>query len=325
MSRPDVLVVGAGAVGQAYALALQRAGTAVHFFVKPHHEDRLAAGMPIRERGLFADGPLHDLSGCPRLTDWDTVAARSWHSVWLAVDSTALQGAWVEALGNALGAATVVLFQTGASSRAHVLAHLPAAQTVSAMIPFLSWWAPLSPGDPVPDGPQMCVWHPPLMSTPLSGPLDRVLDIKALLEAGGLGTRITPNAAAQGALGSAVLLPTIAGLEVVDWRLDGLRRRSTLKGVLAAIHEARAIAGRIHGVPVGTGALLRPLLFQVVAWLAPRVAPLDLETYLRVHFTKVGAQTRASLAALVETGRTAGQSTTALARLHDALRARPDR
>jgi len=49
--------------------------------------------------------------------------------------------------------------------------------------------------------------------------------------------------------------------------------------------------------------------------VAPRLMPLDLETYLRVHFTKVGDQTRDFLRTYTSLGEAAGLPTGALARL----------
>ncbi len=319
MTRPAVLVVGAGAVGQAYALALARAGAAVHFFIKPHHEARLASGMPIRERGLFRMGPSTDLSALPRIHDWAEVGARAWHSIWLAVDSTAMKGDWVRELAARRGAATVVLFQTGTSARSELDALLPPEARVAGMIPFLAWWNPLAPGGASADRPHMCVWHPPGMATPLSGAIDRVEAIAALLRAGGLRARVLANATALGAMGSAVLLPAIAGLEVHDWRLTTLTRRPNLSPVIDAIVEAQGITARLHTVRAPPAWLLQPLWIALLVRLIPTLAPLDLETYLQVHFTKVGAQTAAALAELRATALVQGVQAPALARLHNAL------
>lgn len=319
MTAPRVLIVGAGAVGQGYGLALARAGAEVHFFVKPHHEEGLAAGMPIRELSLFASGPLTDLRGHPRITDWQLAARQDWQSIWLAVDSTALTGAWVSQLGTACGKATVVRFQTGTTGIDALAEHVPRAQLVSAMIPFVAWWAPLTPDQQEADGPHMRVWHPPLMATPLSGAVDRAHDIASLLRAGGLRARLVPNASVQGAMGSAILLPTIAGLEVAGWRLRALRSRPGLDRMVAAVREAQQITGAVFETPVVGSALIRPAVFQLATHLAPPLAPLDLETYLRVHFTKVGAQTRAALTGLVEAAHDRNLPCSALEELLHAL------
>jgi 2-dehydropantoate 2-reductase len=52
--------------------------------------------------------------------------------------------------------------------------------------------------------------------------------------------------------------------------------------------------------------MVHPLLTQLVLGLAPYLLPFDLETYLRYHFTKVGAQTRAAIAVYMELGAALG-------------------
>ena len=319
MTAPKVLVVGAGAVGQAYALALTRAGARVTFFIKPHHEPRLAAGMPIREVGLVRRGPMTNLSALPRMHDWDQAASTQWHSIWLAVDSTALHGDWVHALGQARGDASIVLFQTGTSARDHLANAVPHSVRVSGMIPFLAWWAPLEPHHSEAEGPHMCIWHPPLLRTPLSGPAARVEAVAALLRGGGIGAHILRDAAAQGAMGSAALLPTIAGLELHGWRLRNLTQRRNLLPILSAVAEAQSITARIHGVSPPPSWLLRPMLVSLGARIAPFLVPLELETYLRVHFTKVGAQTADALTELCAAAHAAGTPAPALDTLHAAL------
>ena len=68
--------------------------------------------------------------------------------------------------------------------------------------------------------------------------------------------------------------------------------------------------------------MLKPLVFRLATRIAPALAPLDLETYLRVHFTKVGAQTLASLSDLVTTAKTHNLPSDALAQLQGHLRTR---
>ena len=58
-------------------------------------------------------------------------------------------------------------------------------------------------------------------------------------------------------------------------------------------------------------------------WLGRRVIPLDLETYLREHFTKVGDQTRLMVAQYIDGAKTSGLPVAALEGLRDAVPALP--
>jgi len=331
MSQTRILIVGAGAVGQAYALGLQRAGVEVSFFVKPHHVERLKKGIPVQEVGLMSVGPLEDLSDVALLTDWDAVAGQTFHSIWLAVDGTALMGDWLEAMSKARGTAAVVAFQTGVGGRERLRALVPEDALVVGMIPFLAWWAPLDPTaeppafDP-PDPPRMRIWHPPLMRTPLSGRAALVAELVGLLRAGGLSAKAVDNAAATGSMGTAALLPTIAGLEVAGWSLKGFAGGPVPDLVVKAVTEARTVASAITGTTARGPAmwLLRPTVLRLVVRLAPLFAPLDLQTYLKVHFTKVGVQTLHTLHGLLDEAGSRGLPAASLSSLARQLEAARD-
>ncbi len=88
----------------------------------------------------------------------------------------------------------------------------------------------------------------------------------------------------------------------------------------AASREAIATAARYHGrTPPWALRLLGPRAMRALTRLAPRATPFDLETYLRVHFTKVGDQTLHHLETLVRRGDEYGVTTDALATLRARL------
>jgi hypothetical protein len=49
--------------------------------------------------------------------------------------------------------------------------------------------------------------------------------------------------------------------------------------------------------------LAGPRFFKLGWWLSPKAVPLDMETYLEVHFTKLVDQTRFGMSQLVEMAR----------------------
>lgn len=92
-----------------------------------------------------------------------------------------------------------------------------------------------------------------------------------------------------------------------------------------AAREALAVVARDTGVaaPLTARLAARPFVFGALSRIAPRVVPCDLETYLRVHFTKVGDQMRQGLAGYLELGRRHGQNIGALNELEQLLIAAP--
>ena len=55
----NILLVGAGAVGQVYGRHLARAGHQVTFFVKPRYAAELAAGLPLHRLGYLRTESEH--------------------------------------------------------------------------------------------------------------------------------------------------------------------------------------------------------------------------------------------------------------------------
>lgn len=330
-ASPPALLVGAGAVGQAFALWLSRGGTPVEFLVKPHHEARLAPGMPVQELSMLGVGPVVDLSVCPRHTAVAQVSGRQWHSVWLCVPGPALTAELVAPLVAATAPAPVVVFQVGALPQDDAMHAVPNDRLIRGILPLLSWWAPLGPEDsrhePAPlTTPRMRIWRPPFTRFAFSGaPAHEVAE--ALL-AGSVGAQVVPDVGIQAAMGSCVLVPFIAGLRACGWSLSALRRSRLLDDVVGGVAEARAIVAPLHGHPTPPGRLPAPWLLRLILRLAttlgPRVAPLPLEAYLRVHFSKVGDQMAASLSGIAAAGDAVGRPTTALRNLERAVGSAPE-
>ncbi|HLL83324.1 MAG TPA: 2-dehydropantoate 2-reductase N-terminal domain-containing protein [Longimicrobium sp.] len=312
-----VLLVGAGAVGQVYARYLRAAGCEVSFLVKPAHAAQVRAGLTLHV--------FHGLSHTPRpepltvaevLTSADEAAARAWDQVWLCVPSTALrEGGWVAALAAATGEATWVMLQPALEDRAFLLQWVGAERLLVGAIPFIAFAAPLTPGAAPASG--TALWMPPLASGLLAGPAARLADVTATLRAGGYPARRSADVAKAIAVPSAALTALVAGLEAVGWRFEALMQREARQRTVEAAREAVRVAAQ-H-VRAGAGlprAVLRPGVLRLLPLVA-RLVPFDLEAYLRVHFTKVRAQTQLMLEEYVALGQRAGLP---VARLQGLLR-----
>jgi 2-dehydropantoate 2-reductase len=248
------------------------------------------------------------------LTRTDEVATGTWEQVWLCISSTALQGPWLDELLEALGNATLVFLQPGLRDRDAILARWPTERLVQGLITLLSYHAPL-PGEHVPH-PGVAYFFPPLFATPFTGPPDRTQAVVDALRAGGCRATVSPHVRHQAAIGSAVLMPHMVALETAGWSLQALRQSSLLPLAARASHEAMLIAATYNGfLPPAVRHVVHPLLTHLVLGLAPHVLPFNLEAYLRYHFTKVSAQTRAAMAVYRELGAELGLSSTHLERL----------
>ena len=313
------LVIGAGAIGQVYGRHLAQGGAQVTFLVKPEHEANTRSGLTLyrlnrSRRRRTEPERLTGYGVCTRVSD---TASAQWDQVYLATSSTALRaGPWFGDLSSAIGDATVVLLQPGPEDREFVVAHVPEHRIVQGIITVISYRAPL-PGETRFPEPGIAYWFPPLTPSPLSGAAARVVAVVHALRRGGLPARRIADVASRGAFGAALLMPVIAVLESVGWRLDALRHRAHLALAIRAGREAMDIVAQRRGrhPPLALRLAGHALVVRSLLRVAPLATPFDLETYLRVHFTKVGDQTRDALRTYLAWGRTARLPTEALAKV----------
>jgi 2-dehydropantoate 2-reductase len=231
------------------------------------------------------------------------------------MSSTALRaGTWFRELVPALGHATLVLLQPGPTDRAFVLEHLAASRLVQGTITVVSYHAPL-PGESRFPAPGVAYWFGPLVGSPLAGPRERLRPVLAALRRGRLPVRRLRDLTAA-ALPTAALLPLLGVLELHNWSFarfladgGGRARRAGREALTVMAAEL----GRRAPWPLRL--VLTRLGLRALLAVAPRIMPLPLETYLRVHFIKVGDQTRDMLAHYVQRGRAAGLPVETLAAL----------
>jgi len=317
----NVLMVGAGAVGQVYARHLQRGGAEISFFVREKYRAEMEKaagekGLPLfcRNRGAIG-GPIQ-LRGFGVVSTPEEVVARSWDVVWLCVSSPALAGTWLGALLAAVGSATVITLQPGLEDRAILLKHVPEERLVSGMIPFTAWPAPL-PGEK--GEKHLSYWLPPFSKTPFDSPA--AAETVKVLKKGSCGAKISKGMAFQSAMGSSVLLNVIASLECAGWSFSTFRKGDGAKQACAAAKQAMAVSAAYLERDVGfLPWVVRPILFRLATLFAPIVVPFDLEGMLKVHFSKVGDQTLKSLDTWIRQAGVQGLPADALTALQERLR-----
>jgi 2-dehydropantoate 2-reductase len=311
------LVVGAGAVGQAYARHLQLGGADVTFFVRDKYRATLERGLDMY--WLNAPRPTEParFETFGIVTRPDEVAARRFDQVYLTVSSPALAGAWLRELIAATGDATIIALEPGADDRAVLLAAgVPVERLVQGMITLISYAAPL-PGETRFPRPGMAYWFPPMTPAPHSGPRERTAAAVRALRAGKLPAKVHPDVPATVAFPSAVLMPYLIALESAGWSFRELGRGPAIALGARAAREALAITAATTGrrIPFGARAIARPTMLRIALWFGRRVIPLPLEIYLREHFTKVHAQTIEFMEGYIAKGKKAGAPVAALEEL----------
>ena len=313
-----VLIVGAGVIGQVYGFHLAQSGAEVCFLVKDKHAASARKGFtlyPLNRGRKERTTPVR-WADYHVLTATSEVARQHFDQVYLTVSSTALRsGEWFARLVPAIGEATVVMLQPGPEDRAFIMRSLPASRLVQGTITVIGYVAPL-PGETRFAEPGVAYWFPPLSPCPLMGPTARLDDVLDALRRGNLPAKRDPEVADY-IFVEATFMPLLAVLEESGWSLRELRRKDRLQRAQVAGQEALAAVARDRDRrrPVLYQLALTSLPLRAALGLAPALFPFDLETYLRVHFTKVGDQTRDFLRYFMELARKQGTPTPALASL----------
>lgn len=308
-----VLIVGAGAVGQVYGAALHRAGWTVHYLVKPAHLAKWPDGFTLHTLTLFRAVEPFRWAPAGLWTEPDAVEVDL--TLW-TVPTPVLHTPWLPRFLEAQGDVPAVLLQPGLDELARVRALRPGMRLTQGLIALIAYAPPL-PG--ATGGPRdgTAVWVPFGLRCPLAGP-----DAGALaraLSAGGLPASEARDLRSASAFGSAANSALVASLEAVGWRFDEVPLSATSEAIGQALAVTEAALGMRRPLALRAAG---PTALGLLRWAARRrVLPLDLETYLRVHFVKVGAQTRQHLDELVATGDAEGVPVDALRHLREALAA----
>lgn len=323
------LIVGSGAVGQVYGLHLARGGASVAVFVRPKHAAEARRGYDLFRIHGRARREAASLVPDEVLTDVGALSTRAFDQVWLCVPTTSLvDGSLAPLLGAILEGpsrdATIVCLQPGSFVGERLAAIVPVAQTVFGVISMTSFHAPLEGSTASWEqatGPGTAYFFPPLNPNVFSGVGDRAARVVDALRMGGAPASVVPDARVDLAFSSALLMPAIAALEAVGWSLERFRASPECDLAARGAQEAATIMSAELGRDLPPWVpLFRPFVLKVaLGFVGPRLAPFDLEAFLRVHFEKVGAQTRLMFDQYIAEGARRGVSTEALAELRGRL------
>jgi 2-dehydropantoate 2-reductase len=271
----NILVVGAGAVGQVLGAHLQNGGAEVAVLVKEKHAAEARRGFELR-----ALHKKETLRFAPEvLTSMAEAVKRPWQLIVLCTSSTALRsGPWLDELAKAEG--TFVAIQPGLEDPDYVRARV-GDRVVWGMFPLVAFA----------DGEVMSYYLPPLGKLPFSGPQAAV--VVDALNRGKLAARVHRDVPSAMAFSNPLLEVLIMSLEIAGWKLAAVGPQ--LGDAVKALREALDVVARHRQAPA-------PFLFKLIRpWMlrlalpVVKLAPFSVEDYVRRHFTKVGDQTVAGI------------------------------
>lgn len=305
-----VVVVGAGAVGQVFAHHLQKGGATVAFRVRsPERVRRPLRLYPLRGRRepIMVEAPIFG-------TDAE-VASFAPDVVLLTVPADALHGPWLPELLNAVPNAAIVALEPGRNEAKLIRDLRPGVSLTLGIIAFIAYFAPL-PGESRFSEPGVAYWLPPLGRCPFDGPLARPW--VEVLNRGGLPSEVRTALEQEATFASPAMSVYVTSLKAASWSFARAFSSDVFDLGFRALHQNLGVLEQVYGSPrPGWTRWLGPRAIRTLLRLARVVLPMDIETYLGVHFTKVGAQTRMYLSDAVREGRSRNLPVDALEELLD--------
>jgi ketopantoate reductase len=315
-----IVIVGAGAVGQVYGHHLAVGGARVSVLVRPRRATDARGGFTLTRIPPF--GPRKTAQFLPEnvFTSASELEAFGGHAIdqiWVCLPTDALDRASLAELGRAAPNATFVSLAPGHFVEQLISDAVGASRCVFGLIGMSSYVSPMAGSrDPrelaTPPGIAYI-----LAVTKLGGPNERrALAAVSALRAGDCPTDYAPNIMNEMTLSSAMLMAVIASVETAGWSLTTMREPWRVRLASRAIEESLAIAAAFTGEPFPLyGRLLVPAVLSAAALLVPKLAPLDVEKFIEVHFRKVDEQTTLLLETTQKDGERLGLSTAALSEL----------
>lgn len=291
----NILIIGAGAVGLVYGKHFSDAGKKVRFLVKENHLQGLKEGVLLYNLGKDAKREKPILfNNYALISNFETLSQTNWQQIYLCFSSVALHAFDFQGLKkNLQGSPTIVLLQPGITDFSIVEQHFPSSQIVQGMISLISYYTPLPAEKAVDKG--IAYWLPPLVSTPFSGEKTTCKAVIQTFKKGRISANKIKDVSKHSLFPSAFLVTFLVVLEANNWNFKTLKaNKNALNELCQANKEMFSALSKKYtmGVPLAFKLANRVSAIKTLLNLAPRIMPLDLEAYLKAHFTKVNEQTK---------------------------------
>jgi voltage-gated potassium channel Kch len=291
-----ILIVGCGAVGQVFGLALQKAGVDLALYDLPANTERLELGRSQGGLPLFQVSRQHQHPPMAyRLTNYQVVKNMAEiidfkpDQTWFATPSLVYYSEWFRKFLARIPCPRVVCY-VPEGGRSEFYPEDGQDRLVFGGTTFMAWQGDLNGGGGVPEG--VNFWRSPL-AIPLIGTEKACGEVKLLLKKAGFRATVGKPDSHMQATVTAIMTAFVAGLELSGWSLKVFRRRPNLGNAARACREAvlgqLPVAGSLKrfllGVPVFAASFFLADLFL------PLFFPFEIEEYLKFHYTKTRDQT----------------------------------
>jgi len=148
-----------------------------------------------------------------------------------------------------------------------------------------------------------------MMPTPFSGDPDRRDDVIQTFKDGKIKAGRSKSVRNDALFPSSFLASFLTALESSGWNFDKMRKNGKLlKDLKKATEEVFSGLEVKHQLkrPLPFHMAANPSIIRILLRLAPKVMPMDIETYFEYHFTKVKDQTKLYMSNYLQTAKEAG-------------------
>lgn len=291
--KKEILIIGAGSVGLVFGYYLAKAGFSVTFYIKEKYKSELETGTFLYNlrKDKKLKSPIH-FTEFSTITSFGELNSKDWSQIYFCISSTALHSFDFDAFNsNIKGEPSIIKLQPGIEDLELLQKHYPKDRIVEGMISLISYPCPL-PTENV-DQAGTAFWLPPLSPIPFSGKKKRKDEIIKTFKAAGVSASSSKDVFVDGLFPSAFLAGLVSSLELANWKFAELKKSDEL------LNGFKELNNEIYGVleqqyslktPLPIRLINRKWVFKLLINLAPMLVPFDLETYLKVHFSKVKDQ-----------------------------------
>lgn len=293
MQKKNILMIGAGAVGAVYGHRLSQHHN-ITFLVKEKNKHLIENGFYIHNIGK--DKKAKNLKHFTQfnILTYDTISTEmGWDQIYLCVPGTAL--GHLDFSNIKTQDTSVVLLSSGQKDKSLVEQFIPSAHIVSGMIGMLSrQW----PQEDSTQALRVSYLLPPLVKMPFSSETHkRAKDIADTFKQCGFNSSVVKDAYQELLFPNIILSCLVLGLEKCNWSFKALIQNKTVRQAIIKNNRAFIKASEQHYKTKAPFALklITPTLLGLGARIIPKFFPLDIEAFLKFHYTKVGAQTRVQL------------------------------
>lgn len=293
MTKKNILMIGAGAVGAVYGYTLSQHHN-ITFLVKEKNKPLIENGFHIHNVGK--DKKANHLTHFTQfkvLTPDSINKEMGWDQIYLCVPGTALPH--LDLSNIKTEDTSVVLLSSGQNDKSNLERLIPSEQIVSGMIGMLSrQWPQEDTSTPL----RVSYLLPPLVKMPFSCNTEsRAKDIATTFKQAGFNAPVVNDVYQELLFPNIILSCLVLGLEKCNWSFQALIKNKTVRQ--AIIHNNRAFIKaseqRYKTKAPFALKIITPTLLGLGARIMPKFFPLDIEAFLKFHYTKVGAQTRVQL------------------------------